>query len=95
MSTGMLVGLIVGVNLFLVVGGGGLIWFLLRDKRPVAQVSDPLAEKKQADEQARESFMQKIKNMLPGKKNPEQVKSKKEQKETDDAGMLDLSLPDD
>ena len=75
MQTSTLVSLIVGINLFLVVAGGGVIWFLLRSKKP----STGPDETESANEAARVSFMQKIKGMLPAKKTKKEVGNQKRQ----------------
>ena len=92
MQTSTLVSLIIGINLLLVVIGGGLIWFLLRNKKSPSPIQ-PNAAVEESDV-ARASFMQKVKAMLPAKKNKKEAESKTDNKETDDAGMLDLSMPD-
>ena len=93
MATSTLVSLIIGINLFLVIGGGVVIWLLLREKKqPV--VTQPEPEKANEEELARASFMQKLKAILPSKKDKKPAQQNSEKKQTDDAGMLDLSLPD-
>lgn len=76
MDTSTLVLLIVGINAGLIVVGGGLIWFLMRDKnKPKAQKAEPVeddASRMQMDEQKKPGLMDKIKQMLPGKKKTKQ-----------------------
>jgi uncharacterized protein (TIGR03503 family) len=95
MSTSMLVSLIVGINLFILIVGGGLIWWLTLDKKPdfnflkksKAPTDDNTTEQKVG-------FFAKIfkrKAKTTAKETAEEKKTKN--KDESDPEFMDLALP--
>jgi uncharacterized protein (TIGR03503 family) len=91
MSTSTLVSLIVGINLFILIVGGGLIWWLTLDKKldfSFLKKSKIITDEKDTDKKV--GFFAKIFKRKP-KESPSEKKS---QKNTDsDADFMDLSIP--
>lgn len=92
MSTSMLVSLIVGINLFILLVGGGLIWWLTLDKKPnlnFLKKSKNTTDEKNTDK--KDGFFAKIFKRKP----KETAKVEKKPQETDESapGFMDLSIP--
>jgi uncharacterized protein (TIGR03503 family) len=83
MSTSTLVSLIVGINLFILIVGGGLIWWLTLDKKPKIVSKENNADKKQG-------LLGKI---FKRKSKEAPVVSKPKEKPAADSGFMDLSVP--
>lgn len=68
MATSTLVGLIVGINLVLIIVGGGMIWFLTRDKQPKVEETDIKIEMDEHAEtpQSSNGFIANIQSKLSG-----------------------------
>ena len=98
MSTSVLVSLIVGINLFILIVGGGLIWWLTLDKKP--KVNATKKSKKPAAKKDTENkvgffakiFKRKPKETTPVEKKP-QAKAKPDP--APDQEFKDLAIPDD
>ena len=87
MPLGQLIGIVVGMNLFLVLAGGFLLWFfLVRGKRSPAK-ADPDVPKL--------SVMDKIMALLPKKKAKASKEGElKPLEEVEDSGIVELSMPE-
>lgn len=98
MSTSTLISLIVSINLFILILGGGLIWWLTLDKKPnlnfmkkFKKVKEKVDEKDtDKDTDKKEGFFAKL-----FKRKPKEVKveSKPQSKTESDPGFMDLSIP--
>ncbi|MCV2884007.1 TIGR03503 family protein [Aestuariibacter sp. AA17] len=66
MSSSEMLYWILGINFGLLLVGGGIIWFLMRDKSPKAE--SVAAPEKGEDSKEKMSIMDKVKAMLPSKK---------------------------
>ncbi|GAA0857497.1 TIGR03503 family protein [Aliiglaciecola litoralis] len=87
MSPGLFWGLIIGINSFILIVGGGLLWFFLRP----AKASLPQEELTEATESI--GLLEKIRNLRS--KKSKQEPSPQVDKPADEAGIIDLSLPKD
>lgn len=88
MSTGTLVTLIVSINLFLLLVGGGLIWFITKDKK--IAVTEPAVK---AGGNGKPGVLGKLKAYF---KKPQIVKKNKKDKtpmDTEDSGIVNLDMP--
>jgi uncharacterized protein (TIGR03503 family) len=91
MSTTLLVSLIVGINLFILLVGGGLIWWLTLDKKPNFKLSKKTkAPKDEKDTEKKAGFLAKIFKRKP-KELP--TENKPQIKDESDPGFMDLSIP--
>jgi len=91
MSTSTLVSLIVGINLFLLIVGGGLIWWLTLDKKPdfnFMKKSKTIVNENDADK--KQGFIAKIFKRKPKKMEEEK---KPQNNGESDSGFMDLSIP--
>ncbi|MGJ8682725.1 TIGR03503 family protein [Paraglaciecola sp.] len=106
MSKSTLVSLIVGINVFLLVVGGALIWFITSNKKMSfsfrkKDISNDASKEKQvkdsAEPEVKAGFFAKLFKRKPKHAESAQTpESKKEGKEKEsDAGFKDLSLPND
>lgn len=97
MPRSQLMAIVVGINLFIIVVGGFVLWFfLVRGKKPkVSQSTEPDIEDSKA---AKTSFvtvlMDKITSLLPGKKDKGDGKKLKSPDDASDSGIIELSMPD-
>ncbi|WP_339725828.1 TIGR03503 family protein [uncultured Paraglaciecola sp.] len=93
MSTSMLVSLIVTINLFLLIVGGGLIWWLTLDKKPdfkfTRKKKAPLDKKELVK---KEGMFAKI---FKSKEKEQPKENKPQTKEQSDPGFMDLGIPKD
>lgn len=95
MSTSMLVSLIVGINLFILIVGGGLIWWLTLDKKPdfnfMKKFKAPTDEN---NTEQKVGFFAKI-FKRKAKPAPEETAAEKKTKNKDesDPDFMDLALP--
>jgi uncharacterized protein (TIGR03503 family) len=91
MPTSTLISLIVGINLFILIVGGGLIWWLTLEKKldfSFLKKSKTIKDEKKTDEKV--GFIAKIFKRKPKQPPPE----KKSQTKTEsDPGFMDLSIP--
>lgn len=96
MSGSTLVLIIIGTNMFLLILGGGLIWFISRDKNTVPDESDAKKTVTDVKTQAKVGFFAALLARLPVKnKAPKEKKKVKGKSVDDDDGIVDLSIPKD
>ena len=94
MSTSMLVSLIVGINLFILIVGGGVIWRLTLEKKPVPNVIKKSKKSKKSKNEKgthkKTGFFAKI-----FKRKPKEVATAKklQNKVESDPEFMDLSIP--
>ncbi|MFT6899349.1 MAG: hypothetical protein ACJA13_003784 [Paraglaciecola sp.] len=91
MSTSTLVTLIVSINLFLLIVGGGLIWFITKDKK--IGVTEPAVK---AAKNPKPNVLDKLKAYFTKPKVAKNVKKSKKDKasaDTDDSGIVNLDMP--
>ena len=87
MPTSTLITIIVGINMCLLLVGGGLIWFVTRDKKIVIDENTV---------KPKVGLFSKLAALLPGKKKQIVESDKTTEKPTkNDDGIVDLSLPKD
>ncbi|BDX06361.1 TIGR03503 family protein [Planctobacterium marinum] len=93
MPRSQLIGIVVGINLFIVVAGVFLLWFfLVRGKKPVAQTT-PVADEEKQSLFAKLSAS--LKGLMPKKKSEEgDGKKLRSPDEAGDSGIIELSMPD-
>lgn len=96
MSNTTLVSIIVGINLSILIIGGGLIWWVTRDKK----VAEPELEKAviepPADAPVKASRLAFLTKLFKRKsKEPKVVESKPKSSDQPDSGFMDLSIPKD
>jgi uncharacterized protein (TIGR03503 family) len=93
MSTGTLVTLIISINLFLLTLGGGLIWFITKDKKN--GVTEPAVN---GVKNPKPGVLGKLKAYFNKPKVAKSVKKGKKDKapaDTDDSGIVNLDMPKD
>ena len=90
MSTSSLVYIIIGINLFILIVGGGLIWWLSLDKKPSFDLKKKINISTDAKDTEKPGFFAKI-FKRQSKEAPTQKKP--QNKDESDPGFMDLSLP--
>lgn len=95
MSTSTLISLILGINLFILVVGGGLIWWLASDRKiKLALKSNPnVPSKTPEDENATEKPLSFLAKMLQRKPKELPKENKPKNNVETDPGFMDLEIP--
>jgi uncharacterized protein (TIGR03503 family) len=90
MSTSTLVSLIVGINLFILFVGGGLIWWLTLDKNPTVNLKKNSKTTAEVIDKNKVGFFAKMFKRKP--KEP-LIEKKPQNKDESDPGFMDLTIP--
>lgn len=93
MSDRQLMGIIIGMIVFIVVVWGALVWFLVFRGRKPKQVETKPAEAELNKASFVDSLMTTIKGMIPGKKD-KGSDGKKLKSPDEDSGIVELSMPE-
>lgn len=95
MSTSLLVSLIVGINVFILIVGGGLIWWLTSDKKTDFKLTKKtkVQSKEPVDEKATEQKVGFFAKIFKRKPKEPPVENKPQNKEESDPGFMDLEIP--
>jgi uncharacterized protein (TIGR03503 family) len=91
MSTTTLVSLIVGINLFILIVGGGFIWWVTLDKKP--SFSFKKKAPKTTNEESTDKKVGFFAKIFKRKAKETKVKDEPKDKDEPDSGFMDLSIP--
>ncbi|MCC2615532.1 TIGR03503 family protein [Aestuariibacter halophilus] len=90
-----LAGWIIGINVFLVLVGGGAIWWLLRPKRPAMPTSEPGTQQQPQQGADKPALMDRLRALWPFGKKPSPEQAPAEKENSKGGSKLNLSLPED